>query len=128
MNEAAMYDKENIFAKIIRKEILSKIVYEDDDVIAFHDVAPAAPVHILVLPKGEYLSFDDFSVVADPEIVGDFFAKVRNIASDLGVDKTGYRVIMNHGSDASQTVPHFHVHILGGNKLGGLLASDVLER
>ena len=123
-----MYDKENIFAKIIRKEIPCKLVYEDDQIIAFHDVSPAAPVHVLVVPKGEYISFDDFVVVADEEVVGSFFAKIRNIACDLGVDKTGYRIIMNHGADASQTVPHFHVHIIGGTKLGGLIASDRLER
>lgn len=123
-----MYDKENIFAKIIRKEIPCKLVYEDDEVIAFHDAHPAAPVHVLVLPKGEYISFDDFSVVADSEIVGNFFSKIRNIACDLGVDKTGYRIITNHGADASQTVLHFHVHILGGRKLGGLLREDLLDR
>jgi len=117
-----MYDKNNVFAKIIRKEIPSKIIYEDDEIMAFHDISGSAPVHVLVVPKGEYISFDDFSVVADAEFVGRFFAKVRNIANDLGVAKTGYRILANHGADASQTVPHFHVHILGGTKLGGLVS------
>ena len=112
-----MYDKNNIFAKIIRKEIPCKIIYEDSEVLAFHDISAVAPVHVLVIPKGEYTSFDDFAVVAEPEIVGRFFAKVRNIAHDLGVDETGYRIVTNHGPDASQTVHHFHVHILGGQKL-----------
>jgi hypothetical protein len=119
-----MYDKNNIFAKIIRKEIHSKIVYEDDTVLAFHDVAALVPVHVLVVPKGEYISFDDFSAAAGEEFVGRFFAKVRNIANDLGVAATGYRILTNHGADASQTVPHFHVHILGGKKLGGLVGGD----
>lgn len=123
-----MYDKENIFAKIIRKEVPCEIIFEDEHVIAFNDLQPAAPVHVLVLPKGQYISFDDFSVVADAEVVGHFFATIRNIACDLNLDKTGYRLIMNHGSDASQTIPHFHVHILGGEKLGGLVAKDRLER
>ncbi len=123
-----MYDKNNIFAKIIRKEIPCKEVYRDEETIAFHDIAPAAPVHILVCPKGEYISFDDFTVKAGGEAAARFFATVQKIAVGAGVDKTGYRLIMNHGADASQAVPHFHVHILGGKKLGGLLPGDRLER
>ena len=123
-----MYDKNNIFAKIIRKEIPCKLVYEDEEVLALHDISQAAPVHVLVVPKGEYISFDDFSALAGAEVVGRFFTKVRKIANDLEVAKTGYRIIMNHGADASQTVPHFHVHILGGKKLGGLINDDKLER
>jgi len=122
------YDNDNIFAKIIRGEIPCDKVYSDDDIFAFKDISAAAPVHVLVIPKGQYVSFDDFVVSAGEEKVASFFTKVREIAASLGVDKTGYRLITNHGEDAHQTVPHFHVHILGGKKLGGLLQSDNLER
>ena len=124
----ADYDNQNIFAKIIRNEIPCDEIYNDDDVLAFKDISPAAPVHVLVIPKGEYVSFDDFVAGAGVEKVANFFAKVREIAGKLGVDKTGYRLITNHGADAHQAVPHFHVHILGGNKLGGLLQTDKLDR
>ncbi len=120
------YDSENIFAKMIRGEIPNNNVYEDDSVLAFHDIAPAAPVHVLVIPKGEYTSFDDFATKAGMGEVAGFFAKVQHIAAELGVVESGYRLITNHGADASQTVPHFHVHILAGAPLGGLLAGDVL--
>ncbi|MBN8530866.1 MAG: histidine triad nucleotide-binding protein [Alphaproteobacteria bacterium] len=121
------YDPNNIFAKIIRGEIPCKKVYEDEIALAFADIAPAAPVHVLVLPKGEYLSFDDFAG-AEPEAVGRFFVAVRKVAAQLGLPEGGYRLIMNHGADASQSVPHFHVHILGGRPLGGLLPGDALNR
>ncbi len=123
-----MYDKNNIFARILRGEIPAKKAYEDEAVLAFHDIAPAAPVHVLVIPKGGYVSFDDFAAKASPAVVSEFFGKVRAIAGALGVDKTGYRLITNHGADASQSVPHFHVHILGGRPLGGLLPGDPLNR
>lgn len=122
------YDSTNIFARILRGEIPNKTVYEDDHVLAFHDIAPAAPVHILVIPKGEYMSFEDFMAKSSAAEVATFFSTIRNIATKLGVDKTGYRLITNHGADASQSVPHFHVHILGGRPLGGLLPGDVLAR
>lgn len=123
-----MYDKNNVFARILRGEIPSKKAYEDERVLAFYDVSPAAPVHVLVIPKGEYVSFDDFAAKAGTEAMSNFFGKVRDIAGALGVDKTGYRLISNHGADASQSVPHFHVHILGGRPLGGLLPGDALSR
>jgi histidine triad (HIT) family protein len=116
-----MYDKNNIFAKIIRGEIPCDEVYSDENVIAFKDVSPAAPVHVLVLPKGEYVSFDDFVATAGSDSVGHFFSTVQQIAAQLGVVESGYRLITNHGVDASQTVMHFHVHILAGKPLGGLL-------
>lgn len=122
------YDPSNIFARIIRGEISSKKVLESDAVLAFHDVAPAAPVHVLVVPKGDYVSFDDFALRATPETISNFFKTVQNIASSLGLPANGYRLITNHGADASQSVPHFHVHILGGKSLGGLLPDDVLKR
>lgn len=122
------YDKDNIFAKILRGEIPNKTVFEDDDVLAFHDVAAAAPVHVLVIPKGEYISFHDFMAKACAEEVAGFFSRVRSVAEKLGLPEDGYRLIMNHGYNGSQSVPHFHVHILGGQQLGGLLANDNLVR
>jgi diadenosine tetraphosphate (Ap4A) HIT family hydrolase len=115
------YDKNNIFAKIIRGEIPCKQVYNDEAVMAFEDVAPAAPVHVLVVPKGEYTSFADFSANASAEVSANFFKTIGKIATQLGLDKSGYRIITNNGADAAQTVHHFHVHILGGKAMGGLL-------
>jgi diadenosine tetraphosphate (Ap4A) HIT family hydrolase len=107
------YDKNNVFAKIIRGEIPSKKVYEDEQVLAFYDINPSSKVHILVIPKGEYVSFDDFMQKAgDGEIVH-FFKKVQEIAKDAGVSKTGYRIVTNHGKNSGQIVFHFHVHIQG---------------
>jgi len=122
------YDSQNIFAKIIRGEIPCSKVYEDNKILSFHDISKAAPTHILVIPKGEYISFTDFTTKAPAQEVVDFFKKVGEIASSLGLDKAGYRLITNNGSDASQTVPHFHIHILGGKRLGGLLSRDNLNR
>lgn len=123
------YDSANVFAKMLRGEIPHDSVYEDEAVLAFRDIAPAAPAHVLVIPKGEYVSFDDFAQKAGMGAVAGFFAKVQHVASDvLGLDEGGYRLITNHGADANQTVAHFHVHILGGKPLGGLLADDTLKR
>ena len=122
------YDDNNIFARIIRGELPSKKVYEDENVLAFHDIHPSAPVHVLVLPKQKYVSFDDFSAKAKPEQVANFFKKVQEIAKQLKIHKTGYRMITNHGSDAMQTVPHFHVHLLGQRLLGPLVAGDTYHR
>ena len=119
-----MYDENNIFARIIRGELPASKVYEDDQVLAFNDISPAAPAHVLVIPKGKYISFDDFMVKADERTVKHFFFTVRKIAADMGLKENGYRLITNHGRDGSQTVPHFHVHILGGKQLGALLAGD----
>ncbi len=121
------YDDNNIFAKIIAGSIPADKVYEDEQVIAFRDIAPAAPVHILVIPKEKYISFDDFAK-SDPLYIGRFFSVIQKIAAKEGLTDNGYRLITNHGKDASQTVPHFHVHILAGKQLGGLLASDELCR
>jgi diadenosine tetraphosphate (Ap4A) HIT family hydrolase len=118
------YDSGNIFARILRGEIPSNKVHEDEHSLAFHDISAAAPVHVLVVPKGEYVSFDDFVQKAGAESVARFFATVRHIAAKLGVVEKGYRLITNHGTDASQSVPHFHVHILAGRPLGGLLPGD----
>ncbi len=116
------YDNNNIFAKILRGEIPCNKAYEDDFALAFHDITPSAPVHVLVIPKGEYTSFDDFTASAPATTIHGFFAAVQKVAQKTGVDKTGYRIISNHGADASQSVPHFHVHVLGGKPMGHLLA------
>jgi len=115
------YDRTNIFAKILRGEIPCKKVHEDEFVLAFEDIAPAAPVHVLVIPKGEYMSFNDFAAHAPEKMMHGFFSSVQKIAVKLGLEEGGYRLISNHGPDASQSVPHFHVHILGGRSMGGLL-------
>lgn len=122
------YDNGNIFAKIIRGEVPCKKVFESDDVFAFEDISPAAPVHILVVPKGEYTSFNDFTENAPSETVSNFFKTVRKIANDAGLQENGYRIITNHGADACQSVQHFHVHIIGGRFLGGLLPGDTENR
>lgn len=122
------YDTGNVFARILRGEIPASKVYEDEEVLAIRDIAAAAPVHLLVMPKGEYVSFDDFAAKAAPETVGRFFQKLRSIAAEQGVRGGGYRLITNHGADASQSVPHFHVHLLAGRPLGGLLPEDTTER
>lgn len=112
------YDKNNVFAKIIRGEIPANKIYEDQDILAFEDISKEAPVHILVIPKDEFISFSDFISRAGVVKVSNFFEKVAKIASDLGLDSSGYRLITNNGSDAGQTVFHFHVHILGKKKMG----------
>ena len=116
-----MYDKNNVFAKILRGEIPSKKIYEDAEVLAFEDIAKAAPVHVLVIPKGEFVDFEDFVLNAGEQRVANFFSKVANIAKTLGLKNNSYRLISNKGAESSQTVKHFHVHILGGKQLGGLL-------
>jgi len=116
------YDKDNIFAKILRGEIPCKKVYEDEHVLAFHDISPQAPIHVLVIPKGAYVSWDDFSQSAsEAEIVG-FVRAAGRIARDLGVVEPGYRVLANSGADAGQEVPHFHLHIFAGRRLGRMIA------
>ena len=123
-----MYDSDNMFAKILRGEIPCDEVYSDDEVLAFRDITPAAPVHILVVPRDEYISFDDFVCKAGREDLTHFFTGVQQVAEQEGLVEGGYRLITNHGPDASQSVPHFHVHILGGRPLGGLVPGDVQER
>jgi len=118
------YNKDNIFAKIIRGEIPSNKVYEDEKILAFHDISRAAPTHVLVIPKGEYINFADFSAKANPQEISHFFKKIGEIANELGVLESGFRLISNNGSNAHQTVPHFHVHILAGKKMGPLLTTD----
>lgn len=110
------YDDANIFARILRGEIPAKRVYEDDFALAFHDINPQAPVHLLVIPKGRYVSWDDFSATAsDAEIAG-FVRAVGHVARAAGVAETGYRLLANMGQHGHQEVPHLHVHIFGGRQ------------
>jgi len=115
------YDRSNIFARILRGELPCKRVYEDDYALAFHDINPLAPLHVLVIPKGEYVSMDDFSATAPPEAVAGFFRAAGETARRLGVVESGYRLLANNGADANQEVAHFHVHIFGGAPLGRML-------
>lgn len=119
-----IYDKNNIFAKIIRGEIPAKKVYEDENILAFYDISKASPIHVLVIPKGEFIDFIDFVNKENPQKVTNFFQKVAQIAQDLKIVESGFRLITNNGSDAHQTVKHFHVHILAGKKLGPLISAD----
>ena len=115
------YDATNIFARILRGEIPAKKVYEDEHALAFHDIAPQAPTHVLVIPKGAYVSWDDFSANAsDAEIAG-FVRAVGHVARAAGLVASGYRLLANNGLDSHQEVPHLHVHIFAGRKLGPLL-------
>ena len=116
------YDDANIFARILRGEIPATKVYEDEHALAFHDINPAAPVHILVIPKGRYVSWDDFSAHASSEEIAGFVRAVGKVARDCGLVETGYRLLANTGSNSGQEVPHVHVHIFGGRPLGPMLA------
>lgn len=115
------YDPNNIFARILRGELPCKTVYEDEHVLAFSDIRPLADVHVLVIPKGAYVSLDDFTAGAGPEVVGHFFKVVGEIARITGVAETGYRIISNIGTHGHQEVPHLHVHVIGGRPLGRML-------
>src|SRR5579884_624692 len=111
------YDDSNIFARILRGEIPSKKVYEDEHVLAFHDINPLAPTHILVIPKGPYVSWDDFSEKASSEEIAAFVRAVGRIARDNGLVGDGYRVLANVGMNSGQEGPHLHVHIFAGRPL-----------
>jgi diadenosine tetraphosphate (Ap4A) HIT family hydrolase len=115
------YDDSNVFAKILRGEIPCKKVYEDDYALAFHDISPATPTHVLVIPKGAYVSMADFGANAPAEMVAGFFRAVAKTAEILDVVESGYRILANHGQDANQEVPHFHVHIFAGGPLGPMI-------
>ena len=116
------YDDQNVFAKILRGEIPSKKVYEDEFALAFHDIAPQAPVHVLVIPKGPYVSWDDFSARAPADLIAGFVRAVGKVTRDLGLVEPGYRLLANLGGHGGQEVPHLHVHLFGGAPLGRMLA------
>lgn len=115
------YDEQNIFAKILRGEIPSRTVYEDEWALAFHDINPQAPTHILVIPKGAYVSWDDFSAKASEAEIAGFIRAVGHVAREQGLVAPGYRLLANAGLDSHQEVPHLHVHLFGGRPLGPML-------
>ena len=116
------YDDTNIFARILRGEIPSKRVYEDAWAVAFHDVAPQAAVHVLVIPRGRFASMADFTAEATDEEIAGFFRAVGHVARTLGLEEGGYRALANVGGNAGQEVPHLHVHLFGGEGLGRMIA------
>ena len=115
------YDRSSVFARILRGEIPCKKVFEDSHVLAFNDINPQTPTHILVIPKGEYVSSDDFFEKASDAEIAAFMRAVGRIAREHGLAAPGYRILANHGRDAHQEVPHFHVHIFGGRDLGRMI-------
>ena len=116
------YDDQNVFAKILRGEIPSRKVYEDEWAFAFDDINPQAPIHVLVIPKGAYVSWDDFSERAGEAEIAGFVRAVGRVARDLGLVAPGYRLLANIGADGHQEVPHLHVHLFGGRRLGPMLS------
>lgn len=116
------YDDHNVFARVLRGELPNRTVYEDEWVLAFHDIAPQAPVHILVIPKKAYVSWDDFSERASAEEIAGLVRAVGHVARDLGLVAPGYRLLVNNGLEGGQEIPHLHVHVFGGKPLGPMLA------
>ena len=115
------YDKNNIFAKILRGEIPCKKVYENDHVLAFHDINPQKKVHVLVIPKGEYVDLNDFNSKASDKEIVEFNKALTHVANLIGAEDKGYRALTNIGSDGGQEVPHLHFHIFAGEKIGKMV-------
>ncbi|MGE0724713.1 MAG: histidine triad nucleotide-binding protein [Alphaproteobacteria bacterium] len=115
------YDPSNVFARILRGELPCKKVFEDEHVLAFEDIRPLAPSHVLVIPKGAYVSFQDFSEKASDAEINAFVRAAGKIARERGLDATGHRILANHGANGRQEVPHFHLHLFGGRDLGRML-------
>ena len=122
IDATAAYDGGNIFARILRGELPCRKVYEDEFALAFHDINPQAPVHVLVIPKGAYVSWADFAATAPEAEIAGFVRAVGKVAADLGLVEPGYRLLANVGVDGHQEVPHLHVHLFGGRPLGPMLA------
>ena len=116
------YDEQNVFAKILRGEIPSKTVLETEHSLAFHDVNPLSPIHVLVIPKGGYVSWDDFTAKASDAEIADFVRTVGEVARITGADAQGYRILSNSGKRSGQEVPHLHMHVFGGSPLGPMLS------
>ena len=121
IDATAPYDDSNIFAKILRGEIPNKTVHEDEWALAFHDINPQAPIHVLVIPKGPYVSWDDFTRDGSDAEVAGFIRAVGTVARVLGLPAPGYRLLANTGHHGHQEVPHHHVHIFGGKQMGMML-------
>jgi diadenosine tetraphosphate (Ap4A) HIT family hydrolase len=118
----APYDRDNLFARILRGEIPCSKVFEDEWALAFHDIAPQAPVHVLVIPKGAYVAWDDFSARASADEIAGFVRAVGHVAREHGLAEPGYRLLVNLGRHGGQEIPHLHVHLFGGGPLGPMLA------
>lgn len=115
------YDSTNVFAKILKGQIPCQKVYESEDVLAFYDLYPKTPIHVLVIPKGPYCDFTHFCQSAPKSEVAEFFSHVAAIVKELGLPEKGYRLIVNAGAHGGQEVPHFHVHILAGKPIGPMV-------
>ncbi|SHH52107.1 histidine triad nucleotide-binding protein [Marivita hallyeonensis] len=118
---AYVYDDQNIFAKILRGEIPNDTVLETEHSLAFRDIQPQAPVHVLVIPKGPYVCYDHFALEASDAEIADFTRAVGEVCKQEGVQDGGYRIISNAGEAGVQEVPHLHIHVLGGRGLGRML-------
>ena len=116
------YDDNNIFARILRGKIPCKKIHETEHSLAFHDIMPQAPVHVLVIPKGAYVDMSDFAARASADECTDFFRAIGDVARLTGLENEGYRAISNCGVNSGQEVPHLHVHLVGGRTLGKMLA------
>jgi len=115
------YDDDNIFARILRGELPARTVMESEHSLAFHDINPLAPIHVLVIPRGTYVSWDDFAAKASDAEIGDFTRTIAKVAAAVGADAQGYRILSNIGKRGGQEVPHLHVHLFGGTPLGPML-------
>ena len=116
------YDANNIFARILRGELPNRTVLESEHSLAFHDISPLAPIHVLVIPKGAYVCWDDFAATASEAEIADFTRTIGQVAAQVGADQQGYRLLSNNGKRGGQEVPHLHVHLFGGAPLGAMLA------
>ena len=116
------YDASNIFARILRGEVPAKTVLESEHSLAFHDINPLAPIHVLVIPRGAYVSWDDFAATASDAEIADFTRTIGKVAAQVGAVQQGYRLLSNIGKRGGQEVPHLHVHLFGGASLGAMLA------
>ena len=112
------YDDDNIFAKLLNNKLLTDIILENEHAIAFHDIAPQAPVHILIIPKGKFIKYDDFLNKASKDEIYYFFDLINQLVKVYDLENTGYRLISNAGKNANQEVPHLHFHLLAGKNLG----------
>jgi diadenosine tetraphosphate (Ap4A) HIT family hydrolase len=115
------YDRDNVFARILRGEIRSHSIHEDEHTLAFYDIQPQTPVHVLVIPKGEYLDFDDFAARASEAEIASWVRALGKVGRKLGVAEKGYRVLTNNGPDAHQEIPHLHAHLFAGADLGPMI-------
>ena len=113
-----VYNDDNIFAKILNKKLATDIILENEHAIAFYDIVPQAPIHILIIPKGKYVKYDDFLNKASKDEIYQFFKLISQLVKDYDLENTGYRLITNAGRDANQEVPHLHFHLLAGKNLG----------